>query len=175
MGGPPCGRLPPRAHRWRTGSTCFRAASARCRRFEPRFPLVTPHVLRHSFAVHTLRWLTRTQLATVAQLTGIAGADPAWALALRSQDPLLTLNVTLAQVPKVVIDAVVSTEDRHYFTEGAINPLSMMRAFAADVTGSRLQGGSTITQQYVKQAYLGSKRTLIRKIKEAVPGHPAVA
>ena len=77
------------------------------------------------------------------------------------------VDVTLSQVPPVVINAVVSTEDRHYFTEGAINPPSMMRAFVADVTGSRLQGGSTITQQYVKQAYVGSKRTVIRKIKEA--------
>src|ERR1700750_1973644 len=77
------------------------------------------------------------------------------------------VNVPLAQVPKVVIDAVVSTEDRHFFTEGAINPLSIVADFAADVTGSRLQGGSPITQQYVKQAYLGSKRTLVRKIKEA--------
>ncbi len=49
-------------------------------------------MLRHSFAVHTLRWLTRTQLATVAKLMGASGADPAWALALRSQDPLLMLR-----------------------------------------------------------------------------------
>lgn len=70
----------------------FRAASARCHRYEPRFPSVTPHMLRHSFAVHTLRWLTRTQLATVAKLMGVSGGDPAWALALRNQDPLLILR-----------------------------------------------------------------------------------
>lgn len=70
----------------------FRAASARCQRFEPRFPPVTPHMLRHSFSIHTLRWLTRTQLATVAKLLQVSGADPAWALALRSQDALLLLR-----------------------------------------------------------------------------------
>jgi penicillin-binding protein 1A len=78
------------------------------------------------------------------------------------------IEVSLKQVPQVVIDAVVSTEDRHFFTEGALNPVSMLRAVIADLRGSgNLQGGSTITQQYVKQTYLSSERTLSRKIKEA--------
>ncbi|HET6875612.1 MAG TPA: transglycosylase domain-containing protein [Acidimicrobiales bacterium] len=77
-------------------------------------------------------------------------------------------NVPLSQVPQVTIDAVVSTEDRHFFTEGAVNPVSIVRAMVSDVAGSgNLQGASTITQQYVKQTYLDSKRTLSRKIKEA--------
>ena len=78
------------------------------------------------------------------------------------------VDVNLSQVPPVLIDAVVSTEDRHFFTEGALNPVSMVRAFFSDVAGSgSLQGASTITQQYVKQTYLTSQRSLSRKIKEA--------
>ena len=77
------------------------------------------------------------------------------------------VDVPLSQVPPVVINAVVSTEDRHFFSEGAINPVSMGRALFTDITGGGLQGGSTITQQYVKQAYLTPKRTLVRKIEEA--------
>ena len=77
------------------------------------------------------------------------------------------IDVTLKQVPPVVVNAVVSTEDRHFFTEGALNPISIVRAFFSDVTGGHLQGASTITQQYVKQAYLSPKRTLTRKIEEA--------
>ena len=78
------------------------------------------------------------------------------------------VDVTLKQVPPVVVDAVVSTEDRHFFTEGAINPISIVRAGLNDVTGGgSLQGASTITQQYVKQTYLSSERTISRKIKEA--------
>jgi penicillin-binding protein 1A len=79
------------------------------------------------------------------------------------------VSVPLSEVPQVVIDAVVSTEDRHFFSEGAINPVSTARAFMSDVSGSGgLQGGSTITQQYVKEAYLTPKRTLTRKMEEAV-------
>jgi penicillin-binding protein 1A len=78
------------------------------------------------------------------------------------------VNVSIKQVPPVVINAVVSTEDRHFFTEGALNPVSIVRAFISDLRGSgNLQGASTITQQYVKQTYLSSQRSLTRKIKEA--------
>ncbi len=78
------------------------------------------------------------------------------------------VNISLKQVPPIVVDAVVSTEDRHFFTEGALNPVSIVRALLSDVRGSgNLQGASTITQQYVKQTYLTSQRTLSRKIKEA--------
>lgn len=77
------------------------------------------------------------------------------------------VDVLLTRVPPIVIDAVVSTEDRHFFSEGAISPTGIARALFADITGSgSLQGGSTITQQYVKQTYLSPKRSLIRKIEE---------
>ena len=99
----------------------FQAASARCRRFEPRFPLVTPHMLRHSFAVHTLRWLTRTQLAMVAQLTGIWGADPAWAMALRSQDPLMILRDLLGHASVSTTEVYLHLVDTaRLFTDGEL-------------------------------------------------------
>lgn len=78
------------------------------------------------------------------------------------------VNVTLNEVAPIAIYAVVSTEDRHFFSEGALNPISIVRAAINDLSGSgSLQGASTITQQYVKQTYLSSQRTLSRKIKEA--------
>src|ERR1700689_815106 len=78
------------------------------------------------------------------------------------------VDVPLSEVPRVVINAVVSTEDRHFFSEGALNPVSIVRAFISDVRGAgALQGASTITQQYVKQTYLSSQRSVSRKIKEA--------
>ena len=77
-------------------------------------------------------------------------------------------DVPLSRVAPVLIQAVVSTEDRHFFTEGALNPVSIIRAAISDASGSgNLQGASTITQQYVKQTYLSPQRTLTRKIEEA--------
>jgi penicillin-binding protein 1A len=76
--------------------------------------------------------------------------------------------VKLEQVPQVVIDAVLAAEDREFFDHPGIDPVSILRATWADVRGKNLQGGSTITQQYVKNVYLTRERTLTRKLKEAV-------
>ena len=78
------------------------------------------------------------------------------------------VSVSLEKVPKVVVDAVLATEDRAFFDHGGIDPTAIVRATWADVRGKPLQGGSTITQQYVKNVYLRRDRTLWRKIKEAV-------
>ena len=78
------------------------------------------------------------------------------------------VSVPLSQVPQVAIDAVVATEDHAYFQHGGVDLVGTFRALVSDIRGNgNLQGGSTITQQYVKQAYLNSQRTLLRKIKEA--------
>jgi penicillin-binding protein 1A len=77
--------------------------------------------------------------------------------------------VTLDQVPQVMQAAVVSAEDRKYFNHGGIDPIGILRATWADLRhkGAR-QGGSTLTQQYVKNVYVGSDATLWRKLREAV-------
>jgi penicillin-binding protein 1A len=77
--------------------------------------------------------------------------------------------IKLDQVPAIVQSAVIAAEDRKFFKHGGIDPLGIIRATWADVRhkGST-QGGSTITQQYVKQVYVGSDPTLWRKLREAV-------
>jgi penicillin-binding protein 1A len=80
------------------------------------------------------------------------------------------VNVELDQIAQVAIDAVVAAEDRDFFDHGGVDPVGIGRAAWTDIRGSSAsrQGGSTITQQYVKNVYLTNERTLSRKIREAV-------
>jgi len=77
--------------------------------------------------------------------------------------------VKIDEVPQILVKAVVAAEDRKYFEHGGIDPVGIARATWADIRRKGVtQGGSTITQQYVKNAYVGQEYTLWRKIREAV-------
>jgi len=77
--------------------------------------------------------------------------------------------VALDELPQNVVKAVLAAEDDGFFTHPGISPASIARALWSDLRGGELQqGGSTITQQLVKNLYLSSQRTLTRKAKEAV-------
>jgi penicillin-binding protein 1A len=115
-----------------------------------------------------LYYLSRIPLPSPAPLAQTSFVYDSTGHVLASFSTQNRVNVSIKQVPPVVVNAVVSTEDRHFFSEGALDPVSIVRAFISDLRGSgNLQGASTITQQYVKQTYLSSKRSLSRKIKEA--------
>ncbi|MCF2530103.1 transglycosylase domain-containing protein [Yinghuangia soli] len=79
-------------------------------------------------------------------------------------------NVPLSTVPKPVQQAFLAAENRSFYTDSGISLTGTLRGLAKSVTsgGSSLQGGSTITQQYVKNLYLTQEQTLSRKFKEAV-------
>ena len=77
--------------------------------------------------------------------------------------------VPLGSMPEVLIDAVVASEDHNFYQHGGLDPLGIGRALWSNVRSrGSLQGGSTITQQYVKNAYLNSARSLKRKLREGV-------
>ena len=79
--------------------------------------------------------------------------------------------VPLSDIPKVMQRAVLAAEDRDFYKHGAISYKGMLRATLANLRNAGVsQGGSTITQQYVKNAYpsVGRSRNLFRKLKEAV-------
>lgn len=92
--------------------------------------------------------------------------------------PLATLHggedrtvVRLAEIPVVLRQAVVAAEDRSFYRHRGLDPLGIARATVADIRRRRVvQGGSTITQQYVRNAYasVGRGRSLWRKLREAV-------
>jgi penicillin-binding protein 1A len=77
-------------------------------------------------------------------------------------------SVPLDQVSPTMIEAVLAAEDRDFFEHPGVDLTAIARAGIADLRGERLQGGSTITQQYVKQTYTDKERSLSRKVKEAV-------
>jgi len=78
--------------------------------------------------------------------------------------------LTYSQFPPVLRDAVVAAEDKNFWHEGGISPTGIIRAAYYDLTssGGSLQGGSTITQQLVRNYYenIGTAQTLSRKVKE---------
>jgi penicillin-binding protein 1A len=75
-------------------------------------------------------------------------------------------NVTLDQIPKPVQQAVIAAENRSFYSDSGVSPKGLLRAGVTMVKGGDMQGGSTITQQYVKNTYLTQERTFKRKFSE---------
>ena len=72
-------------------------------------------------------------------------------------------------IPDNAKRALVAIEDKRYYKHGAIDVLGVTRAFYVNsVAGETVEGGSTITQQLVKNLFLSSKRTMSRKAEEAI-------
>ena len=79
------------------------------------------------------------------------------------------IPVQPADIPELLRQAVVAAEDKRFYSHRGFDLPAAIRAAWADIRGGRVvQGGSTITQQYVKTAYTSGERTLGRKIREAV-------
>jgi membrane peptidoglycan carboxypeptidase len=77
-------------------------------------------------------------------------------------------SIPLSQMPKSIQDAVISAEDRSFYTNSGIDVKGIIRAAWSNLRSDSIsQGASTITQQYVKVLYLSQERTWTRKIKEA--------
>ena len=77
--------------------------------------------------------------------------------------------VKLAEVPPIVVKAILATEDERFFSHHGIDPIGILRAMWVNLrTLSFQQGGSTLTQQLVKNFFLSDERTFSRKIPEAI-------
>ena len=78
--------------------------------------------------------------------------------------------VKLASIPLHVRQAVLAAEDRKFYTQSAVSPVGIARALLNNLKSGNLsgQGGSTITQQYAKTAFLTPERTITRKVKELI-------
>ncbi len=79
------------------------------------------------------------------------------------------VSVRLSQIPPDMQHALLAAEDRSFYTEAPVSLSGILRAAKNDLTSSgNLQGGSTITQQYVKNYYLTQKQTVSRKLDEVL-------
>src|SRR2546425_8881536 len=77
--------------------------------------------------------------------------------------------VPLAQIPLVLRDAIIATEDRRFYSHWGIDPIGIARAVVQNYRRGRIvEGGSTITQQLTKVLFLTPDKSLERKLKEAV-------
>jgi 1A family penicillin-binding protein len=76
--------------------------------------------------------------------------------------------IPLSRVPKNMIYATIAIEDKNFYTHKGLSLRGIFRALHSDLSSDRIQGGSTITQQLVKNTLLGPEKTLQRKIREAI-------
>ncbi|MDG0815394.1 transglycosylase domain-containing protein [Bdellovibrio svalbardensis] len=84
-------------------------------------------------------------------------------------EPLMQKTVTLGEVPPMCSNAIMSIEDAQFLEHGGVSYKGILRALLKNLThGRTAQGGSTITQQLVKNYFLTSERTLKRKFNEFV-------
>lgn len=99
--------------------------------------------------------LARLDPVEIAQINPETGEDR---LPLRRED-----------TPQALIDALIAVEDQRFYSHHGVDPVGIARALVTNLLrGEIAQGGSTLTQQLVKNLYLTRERTLRRKIEEAV-------
>lgn len=105
----------------------------------------------------------------VAQTATITASDGTTELARVVPPEGNRTPVPLSDVPVHVRNAVLSAEDRNFYTNPGFSPTGLLRALRDNVLGrANAGGGSTITQQYVKNAFLDSERTVSRKVHELI-------
>jgi penicillin-binding protein 1B len=113
------------------------------------------------------------------QVSQLREADGGPEVKLARLDPLLIggiypahnedrLLVKLDQVPPHLVQALIAIEDRKFRSHIGVDPRGIARAFVSTVTGGGVQGGSTLTQQLVKNFFLTPERSLTRKFTEVI-------
>ena len=121
-----------------------------------------------------LLWWASHDLPDLARLTGYRAPQATTVLA-RDGSVLGTIcrerryELALEDMPDQLVKAVLAIEDASFYLHPGVNPLAILRAFLVNLArGLKSQGGSTITQQLVKQLLLSSERSYVRKMKEAL-------
>lgn len=117
-------------------------------------------VTAHKYTVDEVK-----ELRSLSERTTVYWADGTVMGTLGLQDRELIKGIE--EVPKRIQDAIIATEDQSFWTNDGIDLGAVFRAFLTNVVSGEIQqGGSTITQQLVKNRILSAKRDVNRKIRE---------
>jgi membrane peptidoglycan carboxypeptidase len=103
-----------------------------------------------------------------AQASIVYYADGKTEMARLTEDGTNRESVPLGKIPVHVQRALLAAEDRSFYTNNGVSPSGIGRSVVVALKGGRAQGGSTITQQYVKNYFLTRDRTLSRKANEFI-------
>jgi penicillin-binding protein 1A len=169
----------------RTGGTAGRWGS-KAGGWGRRVGAATRSALRPFGVVRTFAFVALAAVAAIAAVLAWALYDMPYAGVLEDADepavlmeaadgalllrrgPVKEADVAREEVPDHLVDAVLSIEDRRFYTHRGVDPRGILRAMRSNFdAGGVVQGGSTITQQLVKVRYLGQEQTMKRKIREA--------
>ena len=121
-------------------------------------------VLKLSFAENSIREVSATKPSS----TGTARLEPMLIGGIYPQHKEDRVLIKLDKVPRPLIEALIATEDRNFYHHHGVSVRGTARAIVSNVTGGKRQGGSTLTQQLVKNFYLTPERTIKRKVNEAL-------
>ncbi|MBS9780089.1 MAG: penicillin-binding protein 1B, partial [Moraxellaceae bacterium] len=106
--------------------------------------------------------------STVQNETGIVRLEPVTIGGIYPDNNEDRVLLKLSEVPKPLIDALIATEDRSFYTHHGVSLRGIARAILNNFAGKSMQGGSTLTQQLIKNFYLNSERSIKRKANEAL-------
>jgi membrane peptidoglycan carboxypeptidase len=118
---------------------------------------------------------SNTQIPTDVSFAAVQQSSTVYYSNGKTQVGTFTVNgidrqmLTSAQIPPVMKNAMIAAEDRHFYTEGGISISGIVRSAYEDLKGGgNLQGGSTLTEEFVKNYYatVGTSRTVSTKLKE---------